>query len=609
MSGWRRVLAGLAVAALLALLALALLLPRLAASDAVRERLAEVVEDAAGLPFRYESLEAGLLPPRLELHGAELGYDGAVPAAEAGRVELRIALLPLLRRTVLVDALVVEQASAHVVRQDGELRLRGATAPEEEPRSEPREPPAPREEGAGFSFAIRSASVAETRLTLERDDGSRLEAGPISVRYSLGRDASAPSGPFVLDLGDAAISVRSGGAEEPAFEKPAGVPARLAGDLTVSPAGAAEVSDLSLDLGELRASGQVAAGERTQVVLDAEPFSLASVRSLFPAASEKIGGNVALSALAFTTEPSTLGGALELAPLVIERTEGTLELEGRLSAEGDRFVGERLLARIGEFEAPVALRATELFDEPRVALDAVVEDAESATLVAALSGDADFLTGPLDLEAHLTATAAAALETLSGDVAFEIAPGRMRGVSLLQRAVESAGLLGGAALDAASEEGARLGRFYEDEFESLGGTVRVRGGVAHTDDLRLVYRHYAVALRGDVALEGLALDMSGTLTIDEELDAALRGEEDGGRRRVVPLARVGGTVESPRVRLSPEAIRMIAGVYATDERREKWERKLDEYLGEGSGRSLLDALLSGSGSEGEGDAETESAAE
>jgi hypothetical protein len=314
---------------------------------------------------------------------------------------------------------------------------------------------------------------------------------------------------------------------------------------------------------------------------------------LAPGAGAEIGGGAALHALSFTTEPPTLAGSIDLAPLMLARDDRRFELEGRLDAEGDRLVGTGLVARLGAFEAPVDLRATDVFGDPQLALDAVLEDADSAALVAAFTDREDVLSGPLDLEAHVQAEGGDPLATLGGTVAFDIAPGRLRGVSILRSAVESAGLLGSAALAAGESRGDGMGRFYDDEFESLGGTVQIRAGVAHTDDFRLVYRHYGVDLRGDIALDGLALDMTGTLTIDEELDAALKGEEGEGRRRVIPLAQVGGTASAPLVRLTPEAIRMIAGAYATDRRREKWESKIDKYLGEGSGRELLDALLSG----------------
>ncbi|MDH3685063.1 MAG: AsmA family protein, partial [Myxococcales bacterium] len=305
MSWLRRALLALGVAALLVLLVLVVVLPRVAASDAVRGRLADAVSDAARLPFRYAALEAGLFPVRLELLGAELGHEGAEPAARADRVELRIALLPLLRRTVLVDALVVEGASAHVLRRDRKFELRGA-APEEVKPPEPVRADEPKPESAGFLFAVRSASVADTRLTLEDEDGARFSAGPLSADFSLGGDLGTPTGPFTLDLGDAAVNYRATGSDTDTLAKAPGVPARLGGELSLSADGTAAISDLSLALADLAATGTARVEDRANVTLEAPLFDLASLVALAPGANTELSGRAALRALSFSTEPPTL---------------------------------------------------------------------------------------------------------------------------------------------------------------------------------------------------------------------------------------------------------------------------------------------------------------
>jgi hypothetical protein len=59
---------------------------------------------------------------------------------------------------------------------------------------------------------------------------------------------------------------------------------------------------------------------------------------------------------------------------------------------------------------------------------------------------------------------------------------------------------------------------------------------------------------------------------------------------VIPLAHVGGTLSSPRVDLSREAVVALASSYALESRRGRLEQKIDERLGEGAGRELLDTL-------------------
>jgi hypothetical protein len=77
------------------------------------------------------------------------------------------------------------------------------------------------------------------------------------------------------------------------------------------------------------------------------------------------------------------------------------------------------------------------------------------------------------------------------------------------------------------------------------------------------------------------------LTILPEVDAALQADPgSGGREKVIPLAHIGGTLSEPRVQLTREAV--VA--FAASPRRTELEQKIDERLGEGSGREVIDAL-------------------
>ncbi len=242
----------------------------------------------------------------------------------------------------------------------------------------------------------------------------------------------------------------------------------------------------------------------------------------------------------------------------------------------------------------------ELAGAPRVTARAAADGLDTRALLGALGVQQQTLEGPLRLDLRLGAPVggeAALAQVLEGTVRFEVVPGRLRGVSLLESTFERIGSAGEAALMAGRLRGGRsLQRFYDDAFESLSGTFALGGGRARTDDLQLVYRHYTVDLRGALALADAALDFTGTITIDEEIDAAIAAEGESpapdhrGRKRVIPLAHVTGTAAAPRVALSPEAALQFAALYATERRREKWEEKIDERLGEGTGREVLDTL-------------------
>jgi hypothetical protein len=62
-------------------------------------------------------------------------------------------------------------------------------------------------------------------------------------------------------------------------------------------------------------------------------------------------------------------------------------------------------------------------------------------------------------------------------------------------------------------------------------------------------------------------------------------------KREIPLAAVRGTLDDPKVSITSQAaLAFAASVYGTDERREKLEKKLDERLGEGGGKQVIDLL-------------------
>src|SRR5262245_39020674 len=95
---------GLALVALcvVALVALAVALPRIAGSAAVRARIETAARDALGRELSFERLEAGLFPPALRVVAVRVaGEKPKDPALlEAKEVSLRLALLPLLTRTL-----------------------------------------------------------------------------------------------------------------------------------------------------------------------------------------------------------------------------------------------------------------------------------------------------------------------------------------------------------------------------------------------------------------------------------------------------------------------------------------------------------------------------
>lgn len=165
-----RIAAGAALLVLLAIGAALLVLPRLLEGEEVRARIAQAARDATGREVAYRTLELGLLPPSLRALDTRVSgaAEGDPPFVEAREIALRVALLPLVFRTVVVDSLSIEGATLRLVRGADGLELPGPP-----PRGS--EPAAGAEAGgadtgsapaSSVSLAVRSVRLSDTTLQL-----------------------------------------------------------------------------------------------------------------------------------------------------------------------------------------------------------------------------------------------------------------------------------------------------------------------------------------------------------------------------------------------------------------------------------------------------------
>ncbi len=203
-----------AIGALLvvALGAAALLLPRWIESDAFRDVLVGAARDATGRDVAWDDLSLALFPPRLVATQLRVG-DAAAPLVLSERVDMRIAVAPLLARVVLVESLALEGVSWRIVRSaDGvELPLakRGAQTSAAESAAAPpassgsnaqRDTPsadapsaaaqpaptgssaqrakaAPSASGPALRFAVRSVALHRSRIVWD----DRVATPPVSI--------------------------------------------------------------------------------------------------------------------------------------------------------------------------------------------------------------------------------------------------------------------------------------------------------------------------------------------------------------------------------------------------------------------------------------------
>jgi len=420
--------------------------------------------------------------------------------------------------------------------------------------------------------------------------------GQMKIRADLEGGLGDATGSFQLDATDAEVVYGV------AFGKLRGTRATATGRIVTGPDGQIGLQDTQVEIKDAEVEVQVERGARTRTTIDAEPFDLSGWGKMIPALAESdLAGEIGIRGLVIATEPLEVRGDIDLHDVRLRRGDGAeVVLRGSLRGTGSEIRSEKLVARVADQEIRLSVVVTGLAGRPHLATEVEADAVESSALLALFTEKSDTLQGPLELRGKLAGPLGAdrpLAETLEGTVRFRIEPGRLKGVSVLERTFQGVGASGDAALLAGRLEGERrLQRFYDDEFQYLGGTLRIARGLARTDDLKLVYHNYTVDLRGTIGLRDQQLDLRGKLTIDDEIDGAIASEgpadqkSEPGRSREIPLARVTGTLESPRVEITDEAVVRLAAIYATTERREEWKEKIDKYLGEGAGSQVLEAL-------------------
>jgi hypothetical protein len=213
---------GFAVLSVLVLVLLAVVLPRVAGSAAVRARIEAAARDALGREVSFASLETGMLPPSLRVVAPRVAgaTPDAAPLLEAERVSLRVALLPLLTGSVAVDSFVVEGATLRLTRTREGFDLPTLGSPEPDAPTPAGEPPAGEPSAgsddagsdAAVDLAVRRVRLRDSTVVLEdrsvspavtwelRDVGAEATGRLLSERIDLEASASlASGGAFRLD--------------------------------------------------------------------------------------------------------------------------------------------------------------------------------------------------------------------------------------------------------------------------------------------------------------------------------------------------------------------------------------------------------------------------
>ncbi len=629
----RAIIAVVALTAI-AIGALAWALPRLAASEAARAKIEASARAALGRDLHYGTIGFGLLPPSLLVEEPEIsGETGGPPLARASRIALRAKLWPLLFGRLEVASLAVDELALHLVRTRDGLVLPG---PERSEQSRAPSEPEPGEDD-GLAFGIRKVALRDGALVLEDRSaepattwsiadvdltansaaadapiaisgsvsdvkGGALEvAGALSLEVELDRLGAGATGPFSVDARAARIAY---GVD---FTKPAGTPAALSGRIATGEGGALGVDDLVLELGNLVARGALRTAPHTELHLQADAFELDGWDEVVPPLGVvKPTGRMAIPKLALSFDPLAVRGEIALDDLVATPPDmAPITLQGAVELLGTELRTRDLVARAAEQPIRVEASVVQLFTAPRYEVAFETQDADTNALLAGYAKQPDRLHGPLDVKGKLSGAASgeqSLLDALSGDIVLDVEGGRIVGASLLEAVL---GSFGARVNEAVRQQGGKeWERFTTDQFESLRGTLRISGGQLVTSPLSLTYPDWGAQLEGPIRLADLALDLSGRLTIEEALDAALaRGFGARGEYvpepRVIELASVRGQLGAPKVQITGSSVAKIAAAYAGKIEAEELKKRVEKELGPGSGEivdkglEVLQDLLGG----------------
>ena len=456
----------IALAALLvvALLGLAVALPRIAGSAAVRARIESAARDALGRELRFEKLEAGILPPALRVVAPRIAGDTekAPPLLEAKSISLRLALLPLLERTLAVDSLVVDGASLRLTRTKSGIELptasrgaAGAAKPEAGRGGEGGG------SGSGVSVAVRGLSLRDSTLVLV--DRS-VEPAVTWELQDLRADAKGHLLSEKIDV-DASAVLASGG--------------------------------------KLRVEGDASVGGLVDLELEFTKLALAPLAP-YAKGVEKLDGvlNGSAKIAGKPSDPDTASADLDIHKLELAR--GPLRAAGRLRLQTE--LATPLRAPSGRFRADA--------EEAELAWGGSFHKAEGVPAeitgrVAPASGGGaaieDLQVGLRDmtLRGRVARLSPLSLELSSG-------PLELRGSEVLFPGLASLAPTGRAQVESLA---------YSAQPQSLRGRLRLEGVEAHPAG------RSPLALRGTVVAEGQSVRLEeGQLTSDGQnlgLDAAL----------------------------------------------------------------------------------------
>ena len=248
----------------------------------------------------------------------------------------------------------------------------------------------------------------------------------------------------------------------------------------------------------------------------------------------------------------------------------------------------------GQFNGAISIDATG--ESPILRTDDNLNEVLAQALLQDMLGT-DFVAGLALFEANIDADINQPVETLNGEVSFDIRDGAIYGVNiaeLLRKGFSVANNLSSVAdLGAAANLGEEfLQGGGQTDFASLSGKFFAENGVITNNDLSLKSPLLRVSGLGTVDLPNNRIDYEISAALVKSLEGQGTNGEDQLIGKQIPI-RITGTLDEPKYSVDPAVLIDILAGERVQELKDKVLDQIGGQLGdgEGSAKSLLDGVL------------------
>ena len=423
--------------------------------------------------------------------------------------------------------------------------------------------------------SVVGSEVKEAQADLKAS-GLALQADAVEVEGNVPIQA-ALGGDLVVDLTDAVVRA-------PSVNKPAGEKLAVSGKLGRE-LSAAALQSIVLQLGPNQIPVTPKLAEQ-RVEIGAASIDLGPLAKWVDTKGHELSGTLKLEPLTVKLEPLEVRGNLALESVKVGLEHGPVELSGKIAARGKDVRSEGMKAVVGG--QTIELRGGYDLERGTVQLDVGADQAKLEALLAALTGESKVM-GVLFTKVNVSGPPE--IDKLSGSGTLSIEPGKVVGFSLINTVL---GKLGPLAEAYAQSRGKDLSRYQQEDFKDLKAEFQLAGGKLQLRPVALDYRYARAELRGSINLVDQTVDLQGQLELAPEVTSDLIGRETD-RTLVVPIERISGPIDGPRVDVSTQVVartltKLAAQVGVAKQLDDKLGKRLEEKIGKEKADALKDAI-------------------